>query len=226
MVSFLTNGGNMRKFILCIVAIIAVVACFTACKKNKANSTVAPTSTPVTSESVSEAPAYTVELSHSEVTLSVGETFKLEAVASMPNAYIFWRIQDSSIAKVSDDGTVTALAVGQTICYAKFGTEEAMCLIKVAPEQATPMLSVSVAHQNNSVIMYKGNSLNVNATVKLGDQILNDATIEYVVADTSVVSVTDGVITANGVGTAAILVKVTYNGQEAQVVLNVTVIEY
>ena len=215
----------MRKFILCIIAIIAVVACFTACKKNKAASTT-PSSTPVTSESTSEAPSYTIELSYSEITLYVGDTFKLEAEVSKPNAYVFWSVQDSSIAKVSDDGTVTALAVGQTICYAKFGTETAMCLVKVAPEQATPMLSVSVAHKDNSLTMYLGNTIDVNATVRLGEQILEDATIVYTVSDTSVVSVADGVITANGVGTTVILVKVTHNGQEASVVLTVKVIAY
>ena len=226
MVSFLTNGGNMRKFILCIIAIIAVAVCFTACKKKKAASTVTPSSTPVTSESTSEAPSYTIELSYSEITLYVGDTFKLEATVSKPNAYVSWRVQDSSIAKVSSDGTVTALAVGQTICYAKFGSEEAICLVKVAPEQATPMLSVSVAHKDNSLTMYVGNTIDVNATVRLGDQILEDATIVYTVSDTSVVSVTDGVITANGVGTTVILVKVTHNGQEASVVLTVKVIAY
>ena len=215
----------MRKLILCLIASIAVVACFTACNKAGKSSATA-SSTPTTSKPSSESAAYTLELSHSEITLSVGETFKLEAEVSKPNAYVFWSVQDSSIAKVSSDGTVTALAVGQTICYAKFGTEEAMCLVKVAPEQAAPMLSVSVAHQNNSVILYAGDSLDVNATARFGDQILTDATIEYVVANTSIASVANGTITAKEVGSTTILVKVTYNGQEATVVLAVEVIAY
>ena len=218
----------MKKIIICVIAIVVAVACLVVCAKVGKNnsSTSEPSSTPAVSAPSSEAPAYTIELLHSEVTLSVGETFKLEAVVSKPNAYVFWSVQDSTIAKVSNDGTVTALAVGQTICYAKFGTQEAMCLIKVAPEQATPMLSVSVAHQDNSVILYAGDSLDVNATAKLGDKILTDAAIEYIVADTAIVSVANGTITANQVGSTTILVKVTYNGQEATVVLAVSVIAY
>lgn len=219
MVIFLTNGGNMKRFIICIIALLTAVVCFTACNKSNANSN-------STSSPSSESTGYTVEISQSEVTLFVGQTTKLEAIVSKPNVYVFWSIQDSSIAKVSADGTVTALAVGQTICYAKFGTEEAMCLIKVIPQQVTPMLSVSVAHANDSIIMYLGEDVDVNATVRLGDAVVENVEFEYVVANTEVLSVEDGVIHADAVGTSTILVKVNYQGQETSVTLTVTVIEY
>lgn len=226
MVNFLTNGGNMKKIILLVVAIVILSAtCLVSCFGSK-DPEKTSNSTPAISSPSSEAPTYTIELSHSEITLSVGQTFKLEAEVSKPNAYVFWSVQDNSIAKVSDDGTVTALAVGQTICYAKFGKEEAMCLIKVAPEQATPMLSVSVAHKNNELYIYVGDSVDVNATAKLGDQVLTDATITYVVSNTDIVRVTGGTMTALSAGKTTILVKVTYQGQEATVELTVNVITY
>lgn len=215
----------MRKVIICILVLLAFTACFTACKNKKATSQVAPDSTPTTSESTSDEPSYTIDLSNSEIVLFVGDTFKLEAIVSKPNAYVFWSVQDNSIAKVSNDGTVTALAVGQTICYAKFGTLEAMCLVKVVPQQVTPMLSVSVAHDNNSIIMYLGDDVDVNATVRLGDTVIENAEFSFERSNTEVVSIVEGSIHADAVGTSTILVKVTYQGQEASVTLSVTVIE-
>lgn len=215
----------MRKVIICILVLLAFTACFTACKNKKATSQVAPNSTPTTSESTSDEPSYTIDLSNSEIVLFVGDTFKLEVEVSKPNAYVFWSVQDNSIAKVSNDGTVTALAVGQTICYAKFGTLEAMCLIKVVPQQVTPMLSVSVAHENNNIIMYLGDDVDVNATVKLGDDVVDGASVEYALSSEGIVSIEDNVIESKAVGTVEIEVKVSYQGQEATVTLTVTVIE-
>lgn len=214
----------MRKVIICILVLLAFTACFTACKKSK-DKTQTPTSTPVTSSPTSEPPAYTIEISQSEVNLFVGDTLQLEAIVSKPNVYVFWSVQDSSIAKVSDEGEITALAVGQTICYAKFGGQEAMCLIKVSPKQATPMLSVEVGHINNSLTMYLGDVVNVNATVKLGDDVVDGASVEYALSSEGIVSIEDNVIVSKAVGTVEIEVKVSYQGQEATVTLTVTVIE-
>lgn len=214
----------MRKVIICILVLLTFTACFTACKKSK-DKTQTPTSTPVTSSPTSEPPAYTIEISQSEVNLFVGDTLQLEAIVSKPNVYVFWSVQDSSIAKVSDEGEITALAVGQTICYAKFGGQEAMCLIKVSPKQATPMLSVEVGHINNSLTMYLGDVVNVNATVKLGDDVVDGASVEYALSSEGIVSIEDNVIVSKAVGTVEIEVKVSYQGQEATVTLTVTVIE-
>ena len=208
----------MKRFLICIIALLTAAVCFTACNKNKAVSN--PTSSPS-----SESTGYTIEIAQSEVTLFIGETVKLEAIVNKPNVYVFWSVQDKSVATITSDGTVTAVAVGQTICYAKFGGQEAICLIKVVPQQVTPMLSVSVAHQDNSVIMYLGEDVNVNATVKVGDTVIENAEVEYIITNAEVVSVEDGVIHADAVGNTVILVKVTYQGQEASVTLAVTVIE-
>ncbi|MBR2385543.1 MAG: Ig-like domain-containing protein [Clostridia bacterium] len=216
----------MRKVIICILVLLTFTACFTACKKSKDKTQTPPvTSTPVTSSPTSEPPAYTIEISQSEVNLFVGDTLQLEAIVSKPNVYVFWSVQDSSIAKVSDEGEITALAVGQTICYAKFGGQEAMCLIKVSPKQATPMLSVEVGHINNSLTMYLGDVVNVNATVKLGDDVVDGASVEYALSSEGIVSIEDNVIVSKAVGTVEIEVKVSYQGQEATVTLTVTVIE-
>ena len=217
----------MRKVIICMLVLLAFTACFTACKKSKKKTQTPPptTSTPVTSSPTSEPPAYTIEISQSEVSLFVGDTLQLEAIVSKPNVYVFWSVQDSSVAKVSDEGEITALAVGQTICYAKFGGQEAICLIKVSPKQATPMLSVEVGYVNNSLTMYLGDTVNVNATVRLGDDVVDGASVEYALSSAGIVSIEDGVIVSKAIGTVEIEVKVTYQGQEASVTLSVTVIE-
>ena len=70
--------------------------------------------------------------------------------------------------------------------------------------------------------------LNVSAqetTLKVGDTVIENAEVEYIITNAEVVSVEDGVIHADAVGNTVILVKVTYQGQEASVTLAVTVIE-
>ena len=213
--------GNMKKVIICIVTLLTFVMCFSACKKDGGETS---TNEP-TSVITSEAPEHTVEISHSDISLLVGETFQLSAESSKPNAIVFWRVDDPKIATVTDDGLVTALAIGQTICKATVGGVEAICLIKVGAKQATPMLSVSVPYDNNDATMLVGETLDVKAEVKLGDTVVTDATIEYVLSESGVVSVANGVITAESIGSTTLIINVSYNGQEASVALVIEVIE-
>ena len=95
---------NMRKLIICILTLLTFATCFSACGKKNEGTTSTSESTPAV-----VAPDFTIDLSHNEVSLLVGGTFQLSAEISK-NRPILWRVQDTRIATVSDDGLVTALA--------------------------------------------------------------------------------------------------------------------
>ena len=211
----------MKKIIYCFFVMLICSLCFFACDKGEDSSVESSqTSSSVTSEE-KEPNIYFV---NNEITVVLGKTAKAEIVTSKNNVFIFWSIRDGNLASVSNDGTITGLALGETICYAEFAGEKVMCLIKIVEQQATPMLSVSVPYENATVALYVGDTLNLKASVKLGDSILSEAEVTYTVSNTDVVSVEEGKATALAEGTATVTITATYEGQSATMQLTVNVV--
>ena len=86
------------------------------------------------------------------------------------------------------------------------------------------MLSVVVPYEDASVVLYAEDSLDLNLTVKLGDDLVDGAEIEYEVSDEQILSVENGVITAIKTGSATVTVNVTYQEQTASLEINVEVV--
>lgn len=199
----------MKRIVCCIVSILLGLACFVAC-------------TNATETSSSE--TYNLHVAQSEITLSVGESVQLEATLDLEGVYIFWSVRDEDIATVSDEGLITGVSEGETICYASFGGEKAMCLVKVLGESAKPLLSATTPY-TEGITLYVGDSFDPLISAKLGDEACKDAKVSYEVSAADVVSVENGEIVALGVGEATVSVKVSYEGQTASLTLNVSVVE-
>ena len=203
----------MKKILYYLFATLMCALCFSACGKTASNSA-----------SNSEQKESNIAFVSNEISLCVGESVQAEVVTSKNNVFIFWSIRDEDLATVSDNGVITALAEGQTICYAEFAGEMVMCLVKITAEQAKPMLSVSVPYANNSVTIYVGDSLDMRASVKLGDSIVDGAEVGYDIKQTEIVSVEDGKVIGQKVGTATIAIQATDEGQNATLTLTVNVV--
>lgn len=132
-------------------------------------------------------------LNISEVTLKIGESKQLEATVypeDLPEVSITWESEDSSIATVSESGTVIALKAGVTEITATCGTLSASCTVivnEVEPE---------------TVILNKSElTLNIGESEILSASILpentTDKTILWISEDEDIASVTDkGLVTA------------------------------
>ena len=211
----------MKKIIYCFFVMLICSLCFFACDKGGDSSV----ESSVTSSSIaSEEKEPNIYFVHNEITVVLGKTAKAEIVTSKNNVFIFWSIRDGNLASVSNDGTITGLALGETICYAEFAGEKVMCLIKIVEQQATPMLSVSVPYENETVALYVGDTLNLKASVKLGDTMLSDAEVTYAVSNADIVSVEEGKATGLAAGTATVTITATYEGQSASMQLTVNVV--
>ena len=202
----------MKKIIYCFLAMLFTVFCFSACGgSNK-------------SESSDSGKQPAVAFVENEINLAIGETVKADVVTSKKNVFVFFSVRDNDIATITSDGTITGVGEGQTICWAEFGGEKAICIIKVAGKVTMPMLSVVVPYEANSITMYANETLNLKASVKLGDTVVEDAQVTYNVSAGDVISVENGVITAKGAGDATVIVTATYEDQTTSIMVYVTVI--
>ncbi len=204
----------MKKILYCILTVLIGLFCFGACgEEEKAQDTGKQPEKPKQE--------ITIEFVENEVSLSIGESKQMEVITSKNNVFIFWSVRDKEIASVSDKGVITALAEGQTICYASFGNSVAICLITVSADETTPMLSLSVAHEELS--LYESDTFDLHTVVKLGDEIVQGAEIEFSVDNEEIVSVVDGAVSALSEGNATITITATYEEYETSLRVSVTV---
>lgn len=207
----------MRKLLCCILATIMCVFGLTSCSN-------AQQSGGESNSTTDQQGNASIEFVTPELELEIGESVQAEVTTSRKNAPVFWSIRDENIASVNNKGVITALASGETVCYAQFSGETAMCLVIVKEQSAVPELSIVVPYDKNQVFLYPEKTLNLNEMVKLGDELVSDATLEYTVADAQIATVENGVVTAKGVGDTTVTITATSNGQTATTVVSVQVI--
>ena len=206
----------MKRFLYCFFAMLLCAFCFSACKQDD----------PVDSSSTSEVKeSSAIAFVQNEITLALGNSVKAEIETSKKNVFVFWSIRDENLATVSNDGVITALAEGETICYAEFAGERAMCLVKIVAPQAKPLLSISLPYAEDFVALYVGDSLAINATIKLGDSVINNAQVEYEIAQTDIAHVEGDKVVGEKVGTTTISILATYENQNATAILTLNVVE-
>jgi len=206
----------MKRFLYCFFAMLLCAFCFSACKQDK----------PVDSSSTSEVQeSSAIAFVQNEITLALGDSVQAEIETSKKNVFVFWSIRDENLATVSSDGVITALAEGETICYAEFAGERAMCLVKIVAPQAKPLLSVSLPYAEDFVALYVGDSLSIDVAVKLGDFVVNNAQVEYEIAQTDIAYIEGNKVVGEKAGTTTILIQATYENQNATAILTVNVVE-
>ena len=210
----------MKRILYCFFVTLLCALCLTACGGKESSST-----TNSEQSSTSETVEKNIEFVQKEISLSVGDSVQAEVVTSKNNVFIFWSIRDTEIATVDDDGVITALAEGETICYAEFAGEKAKCLVKIIAPQARPMLSVSVPYENAEISLYVGDDLAIKPIVKLGDDVVEATEISYEIqADSTAISIEDGVVSGLNVGVATVSISATFEGQTAAMTLTVNVV--
>ena len=140
-----------------------------------------------------------VTLSQKELTLHVGELSALTATVSPTDATdktVSWSTSDVSVASVSD-GVVTAKKIGSATITAGAGNKTATCRITVV---ATPVTSIGL--NKTSAELKVNETVTLTATVDPSDA--TDKAVTWSTSDASVASVSDGVVTAKGIGSATI----------------------
>lgn len=147
-------------------------------------------------------PVTSITLDRTTATLKAGETVKLTATVGPEDATdrtVIWETSDESVATVSN-GVVTAQKVGTATVTAKAGEKTASCLITV---ETTPVFLITL--DRSAALMTVGQTITLTATISPADA--TDKTVTWSSSDASVATVSNGVVTAQKVGTATVTAK-------------------
>lgn len=143
-----------------------------------------------------------LSLDKNSVELRVNETSQLLAIVTpseaAQNASVAWDSENPEIASVSDEGLVTAVAVGETAITATLGDFIARCDVSVVDVAVE-----SVQLNKISISLIKGESETLEATVSPEDA--DNVSITWTSSDEAIATVTDeGTVTAIYPGNAVI----------------------
>lgn len=159
--------------------------------------------------------ATTISLGVNDKEINVGEsyTFKVDVFPKEATPKINWRIGNSSIATVDQNGKVVGISKGGTWLYAKTDNGlETKCLIKIRK----PATSISLPLEKQMVTI--GNKITIKANVRPID---TTTSYTYRTGNKSIAVVDkNGQITAVGLGGTYLYVK-TANGLEAKTLIHV-----
>ena len=152
---------------------------------------------------VSDISAKSVTLNESELDLLIGDEFQLEAVVAPENAAnktITWTSTDETVASVSADGLVKAIAAGEaTVTASVYGSDaKAECAVKVSPIPAE-----TVRLNESDLDLAVGGTFQLEASVEPDNT--TDKTVSWTSSDEKVATVsTEGLVTAVAAGNATI----------------------
>ena len=174
---------------------------------------------------ITETPSTNVTLTvdHKSATLKAGGTLKLNATVTGGSYAVTWS-SDSSVVTVND-GTVTAVKAGTAKITAKLdGVDGVAVVIHVTVLPAKASLSVTPGE----VFLNTNGTVTLSPSVSVDGTAANTYTITWESDDPSIVSVSNGKLTAHGEGDAKITATlVTVNGttlaDQPEVVIPVTV---
>jgi len=147
-----------------------------------------------------EATVSTIRLSLSEVVLSEGEDTLLTASVE-PSEYsgkVSWESMDSGVAEVSPDGRVTAVSGGRTFVLAKAGGVTKGCAVTVKTDVK------SIALEKETLLLDVNGGLTLKYTTV--PETVFHTKLMWESSDESVVIASEGLVRAEGAGTAVITV--------------------
>jgi len=135
------------------------------------------------------------------LTLHLDETARLSAAVTPENATDYtmgWRSDNPIVAAVSDDGTVTAVSLGETVVHAVAGPVQGDCRVKVVP---TEVGSVTVSPSSLTLTVGEEGAL----TVSVLPEDATDRSVSWSSSDETLATVSqEGVVTALAPGTVTI----------------------
>ena len=150
-------------------------------------------------------PVESIELDHEELTVYLGSTATLKATVKPENATdkeVKWETSDEKIATV-DGGVITPVSKGVVTITAKAGGKSMKCTVTV---EAVPVPVDSVELDEEEITIYIGETKTLTATVK--PENASDKKVTWKSSAEEIASVDqNGVVTANGAGSATITAK-------------------
>ena len=150
----------------------------------------------------------TPKLNKSKLTLDVGKTAVLKAIGTSQK--IIWSSSNKSVAVVSN-GKVTAKSKGKATITAKINKSKYQCNVTVNEEKVQ-----SISLDKSSLLIAKGENAALQVTFS---PFINGKVVKWETSDSNVVTVSNGIVSAVGVGSATVTASI----DEVSAVCNVLV---
>ena len=144
-------------------------------------------------------PVESVSLDHSSITINKYDSWTLSATVSPKNATektVAWSSSNTAVARVDQSGTVTGAGSGTATITASCGGKSATCEVTVV----VPVVAVSLNY--SSISLEEGQNRQLTASITPFDA--TDQIVTWSSSNTSIATVTDGLVTARSEGTATI----------------------
>ena len=180
----------------------------------------------------------TVAVSPATSSVSVGGHLPLSAVVqdaaghALSGTDVFWSVQNTNIATISDDGVVTGVAPGTTQVSANVAGKSGLGTVTIArgadpaPQGPVPVASVRISPSNPPAIGKNDNlTLTASLTDASGKDIGPGRTVTWTSSDPSVVSISPKTgtyaATAKGNKEGTATITATSEGKSASVAITV-----
>ena len=167
-------------------------------------------------------PVTGIKLSKNSTQINVNKTEIIKATIEPSNASnkkVIWSSSNNNIASVSSSGKITAITSGQAIITA--ATEDGNYKSSITVNVVVPVISVtSVTLDKTELVLNAKETGKLNAIIEPSNA--TNQSVIWSSDNTSVVTVSDGVITAKKPGTATIVVTTNDGSKKAtcQVIVN------
>ena len=168
--------------------------------------------------------ASSISLNTSSVKIDVGTTALVTATVlpeDTTNKIVSWSSSNSSIAAVDQSGLITGIKQGSATITAKTinGKTATVSVTVIKPNIRVESVSLN----SSNLSLYVGDSSSLVATVNPSNA--NNKNVTWTSSNNSVVSVSNGAITAKGVGTAIIIATADGKSASCTVTVNKKVVD-
>ena len=168
-----------------------------------------------------------IVLTEKEKHLAVGETYQIHASYVMEDSRddsvaFEYHSLDTNVAIVSNSGLVEAVGIGEAIIQITYNQTKTLLKIIVEENDEQQLLAINIA--NESISLYQNDTFNFEYEARLNGKLI-DLPATYYGYNTSLISIENNVITALGVGSTPVGIRVTYGDNVAEASFTVNILE-
>lgn len=162
-----------------------------------------------------------INVAINELSIEEEETYQIEVETIKKGTIIFYSSSNDEIATVTDNGLITGVKQGETSITIRGGKDTYIIFVTVNPYQAKDSLQIVLT--KNSFALELNETFVLPLIVKLGNEVINNASLSYEYSESGVVSISDITLTTLSVGTVTCAATATYQNYEANATFSVTV---
>lgn len=156
-----------------------------------------------------------------ELTLMEDDTYQIETNIVKKGTIVFYSSANESIATVSDEGLITAIKAGETTITIRGGKDSYNIFLTVNPFQAHN--SLQIVMEKESYILAVSDEYVLPLQVKKGNEVINDASLDFTIEKPSIISINGLTVTALNAGTTKCVVTASYQEEVVSKGFSITV---